>query len=136
MKQMRVSLWVASLTLLVSVTAHAHSVVPVENDIRISQSTKASLDPMGDMTPGGIGTDTKAQVGDILTFVISVTPAPNNATRGAGGYITAYVPANTEVVGARLIDANGNTVAPEHGSLMPDCQTHIAVIFGNPAQAN
>ena len=120
MKHIRYSLWVTSLTLLVSMTAYAHSVVPVENDMRISQSTKASIDPMGNMTPGGSGTDTKAQVGDILTFVIPITLAPNGATRGAGGYITTYVPANTEVVGARLIDRNGNTVAPMLGPLMPD----------------
>ena len=65
MKHIRYSLWVTSLTLLVSMTAYAHSVVPVENDMRISQSTKASIDPMGNMTPGGSGTDTKAQVGDV-----------------------------------------------------------------------
>src|SRR5689334_9297454 len=106
--------------LLVAAGAHAHSVAQVQTAKRISQATVVQLDPQGNPKPGGMGTDTKAQVGDVLTFIIQFTPVPNNATRGAGGYITEYVPANTEVVGARIIDKNGNTVAPKRGALMDD----------------
>src|SRR5690606_31759909 len=86
---------------LASGAAHAHSVAQVQTAKRISPVTVVALDPQGNPTPGGAGTDTKAKVGDVLTYIIRFTPVPNNATRGAGGYITEYVPANTEVVGAR-----------------------------------
>ncbi len=97
-----------------------HSVAQVQTAKRISRSTVILLDPQGNPVPGGTGTDTTAEVGDILTFIFQFTPVPNNATRGAGGYITEYVPANTEVVGARIIDKNGNTVAPHRGPQMDD----------------
>src|SRR6185369_5766299 len=71
-------------------------------------------------SPGGMGTDTKAKVGDVVSFSIRFTPVPNNATRGAGGYITEYIPGNTEVVGARIIDSAGNTLFPKRGPQMDD----------------
>ena len=101
-------------------TATAHSVAQVQTAKRISPVTIVGLDPQGNPMPGGVGTDTIAKVGDVLTFIIRFTPVPNNATRGAGGYITEYVPANTEVVGARFIDAAGNTVYPKRGPQMDD----------------
>lgn len=105
---------------LASTAARAHSVAQVQTAKRIAAATIVALDPQGNPTPGGMGTDTKAKVGDVLTFIIRFTPVPNNATRGAGGYITEYVPANTEVVGARFIDADGNTVYPHRGPHMDD----------------
>ncbi len=100
--------------------ALGHSVAQVQTAKRISPVTVVGLDPQGNPTPGGVGSDTKAKVGDVLTFIIRFTPVPNNATRGAGGYITEYVPANTEVVGARIIDAAGNSVYPKRGPQMDD----------------
>lgn len=108
------------LPLLLTTSADAHSVAQVQTAKRISQATVVALDPQGNPTPGGMGTDTKAKVGDVLTFILQFTPVPNNASRGAGGYITEYVPANTEVVGARIIDRNGKTVAPKRGPQMDD----------------
>jgi uncharacterized repeat protein (TIGR01451 family) len=110
----------AAALLLWPSIASAHSVGQVQTAKRISQQTVVLLDPQGNPTPGGMGTDTKAQVGDILTFVIQFTPVPNNATRGGGGYITEYVPANTEVVGVRLIDSDGKTVPPKRGGQYND----------------
>ncbi|MCC6526456.1 MAG: DUF11 domain-containing protein [Polyangiaceae bacterium] len=110
----------AALCLAAGSFAHAHSVAQVQTAKRISQQTVVLLDPQGNPTPGGVGTDTTAKVGDVLTFILQFTALPNNATRGAGGYITEYVPANTEVVGARLIDRDGNTVFPKAPALMDD----------------
>ena len=107
-------------TLLASSVAYGHSVGQVQTAKRIAQTTQILLDPQGNPTPGGVGTDTKAKVGDVLSFVIAFTPVPNGATRGAGGYITEYVPDNTVVVGARILDADGNTVAPQRGPWMDD----------------
>ncbi|MFO0547344.1 MAG: hypothetical protein U0271_03090 [Polyangiaceae bacterium] len=121
---MKIKLSRAALTalplLLAASSAHAHSVAQVQTAKRIAPSTIVALDPQGNPIPGGMGTDTVAKVGDILTFIIRFTPVPNSATRGAGGYITEYVPANTEVVGARIIDAQGNTLPPHRGALMDD----------------
>ncbi len=110
----------AAVILAFAGVADAHSVAQVQTAKRISQITAVALDPQGNPTPGGVGTDTTAKVRDVLTFMIQFTPVPNNASRGAGGYITEYVPANTEVVGARIIDKNGNTVAPKRGPQMDD----------------
>lgn len=120
MKRTSLGLIAGMGALLASADARAHSVAQVQTAKRISAATVVQLDPQGNPTPGGVGTDTKAKVGDVLTFIIQFTPLPNNATRGAGGYITEYVPANTEVVGARIIDRYGNTVAPKRGPQMDD----------------
>lgn len=100
--------------------SQAHSVAQVQTAKRIARSTVVLLDPQGNPGGGGAGTDTVLQVGDIITFIFQFTPVPNNATRGAGGYITEYVPPNTEVVGARIIDRDGNTVAPHRGPQMDE----------------
>ncbi len=98
-----------------------HSVAQVQTAKRLAESTIVFLDPQGNPTGGsGVGSNTTAQVGDILTFVLQFTPVPNGATRGAGGYITEYVPDNMEVVGARFIDRNGNTIRPQRGPQMDD----------------
>lgn len=111
---------VAFALVCVPAASQAHSVAQVQTAKRIAPSTIVALDPQGNPVPGGMGTDTTAQVGDVLTFIIRFTPLPNSASRGAGGYITEYVPANTEVVGARLIDALGNTLRPKRGAFMDD----------------
>lgn len=116
--------WLALATvavgLLVASDVLAHSVGQVQTAKRISAQTVSLLDPQGNPVPGGTGTDTTAAVGDILTFVIQFTPVPNSASRGGGGYITEYVPANTEVVGVRLIDRTGNTIPPKRGGQYDD----------------
>src|SRR5690242_8564093 len=116
------SLFVALSCAIVSLPglAAAHSVAQVQTAKRIAAATVVLLDPQGNPSPGGMGTDTKAKVGDVLTYVIQFTPVPNNASRGAGGYITEYVPANTEVVGARILDKDGKTITPKRGPQMDD----------------
>ena len=100
--------------------AQADSVAQVQTAKRISRSTVVLIDPQGrpGMVPGN--SDTAAEVGDILTFVIQFTPVPNGSTRGLGGYVTDYIPRNTEVVGARIVDRDGNTVPPHRGGLSAD----------------
>ncbi len=100
--------------------ARADSVAQVQTAKRISRQTVILIDPQG--RPGTTmgSTDTTIQPGDILTFIIQFTPVPNGANRGLGGYITDYIPLNTEVVGARIIDRNGNTVPPHRGGLAAD----------------
>ena len=94
---------VAGIAVLMG-AVRAHGVVPLATKTRVYKSTTAL----------------PARVGDVLTFVLEVEPLPNNATLGAGAYATVYVPANAEVVGARIIDERGNTVGPRPGPLMPD----------------
>lgn len=95
-----------------------HSVAQVQTAKRISRSTVALLDPQGNPAGSGGASDTVLKVGDVISFVFQFTPVPNNASRGAGGYITEYIPPNTVVVGARIIDRDGNTVTPHRGPQM------------------
>ena len=108
------------LALLCPNVSVAHSVGQVQTAKRIARATQVFLDPQGNPVGDGgtSGSDTTARQGDILTFVLQFTPVPNGASRGAGGYITEYVPANTEVVGVRIIDALGNTIKPQRGPQM------------------
>jgi len=115
-----VGICVGALVFSTSTLGSAHSVGQVQTAKRIAQATIIDLDPQGNPVPGGMGTDTTAQVGDILSFVIRFTPVPNGASRGAGGYITEYIPPNTEVVGVRIIDAAGKTIPPQRGPQMDD----------------
>jgi MYXO-CTERM domain-containing protein len=105
--------------LLAPSDAHADSVAQVATAKRISRATVALIDPQGQPIPGG-GANSLVKVGDVLTFTIQFTPVPNGAYRGLGGYITDYIPANTEVVGARIVDRAGNTVSPHRGGLSCD----------------
>lgn len=107
--------------LLAASSAQADSVAQVATAKRISRQTVSLIDPQGRpaVAPGSAG-NTLARVGDVLTFTIQFTPVPNGAFRGMGGYITDYIPPNTEVVGARIVDRNGNTVPPHRGGLACD----------------
>jgi len=113
---------VARLLVMVAVLggaqpALADSVAQVQTAKRIAETTVQLVDPQGGTSMGGAGSSVNYAVGDILTFIIRFTPVQNGATRGLGGYITEYIPPNTEVVGARFIDAAGQTVCPHRGGL-------------------
>lgn len=111
-----------SAALLTTSASRGDSVAQVATAKRISRQTVALIDPQGRpvVTDAGAAGTTLAAVGDILTFVIQFTPVPNGAYRGLGGYITDYIPPNTEVVGARIVDRFGNTVSPHRGGLSCD----------------
>ena len=118
--------------ILVGFSARADSVAQVQTAKQITRATVILLQPCEPDFEGGIdqngcdaqqqngNSDVKVDPGDILTFRIRFTPVPNGATRGLGGYITDYIPLNTEVVGARIVDGNGNTVPPHRGGLAQD----------------
>jgi hypothetical protein len=108
------------VALLTATSAAGHNAVALNTGSRLSPTTVALLDPLQNPGPGGVGTDTHARNGDILTFRIRFSPVNNGATRAAGSYVTAYVPMNTQVVGVRFTDRDGNTVVPQLGGLMND----------------
>ena len=45
--------------------------------------------------------------GDIVSYIIQFSPVANSATVGAAGYVTDYIPPNTEVVGASIVVPSG-----------------------------
>ncbi len=47
------------------------------------------------------------QVGDVVTYIIQFNPIANGAITGVAGYITDYIPAGTEVVGADIVAKDG-----------------------------
>lgn len=55
--------------------------------------------------------------GDTITYIIQFTPIGNGATTGVAGYITDYLPPGVEVVGADIVQPDGNggfvAVAPQ-----------------------
>ncbi len=110
----------AAMVLASSSGLHADNVGQISTAKRISRQTVVLIDPQGRPGVMPATTDTTVQPGDILTFVIRFTPVPNGATRGLGGYVTDYIPRNTEVVGARLVDAAGSTISPRRGGFGSD----------------
>ena len=86
--------------------SRADSVAQIQTAKRITAQTIEIIDPQGGTSTGGAGSNVNYAVGDILTFQFRFTPVENGATRGLGGYITEYVPANTEVVGARIVETH------------------------------
>ncbi len=116
-RQLSITLALIAITAMENDATHADSVAQVQTAKRISEQTVQLLDPQGGSSTGGGGSDVDYAIGDILTYTIRFTPVDNGATRGFGGYITEYVPGNTEVVGARIVDADGNTICPHRGGL-------------------
>lgn len=105
---------------LLAGSARADNVGQIQTGKRISAATVAVIDPESGTSSGGGTTDVRVAPGDILTFVFTFTPVPNGAQEGMGGYVTDYIPPNTEVVGARMIDRDGNTVPPRRAGLTHD----------------
>lgn len=63
------------------------------------------------------------QQGDVINYIIQFATIANGATVGAGGYVTDYIPAGTEVVGAWFVQPSGSDyihIAPGQASTMPD----------------
>ncbi len=96
----------------IAADAGATGQAPVLIPPRITDATVALIDPESGASGGTAGADTKLAVGDVISFRFSVFPVPDKILRGIGGWLTEYIPSNTEVVGVRFIDAAGNTVEP------------------------
>ena len=63
------------------------------------------------------------QQGDVINYIVQFATIANGATVGAGGYVTDYIPAGAEVVGAWFVQPSGADfiqVAPGQASTMPD----------------
>ncbi|MDG1409606.1 MAG: DUF11 domain-containing protein [Acidimicrobiales bacterium] len=80
--------------------APLHSVAQINLGVNFSQATQDLL-----VANGGVATD------DVLEWIIKFTPVPNgnDVQDGPGGYVTFYVPDGFEVVGASVVQPQGNT---------------------------
>lgn len=93
--------------------ANAHSVAQIQTTKYLAPETVNLLKTRA--TSGGTA---GLQQGDIISYIIQFSPVANgNVAVGAGGYVTDYIPAGSQVVGAAIVqpDGNGNyiNVAPD-----------------------
>lgn len=115
--------WVATLVALVVLhvgPAGADAVVSYAPGARLPEGTVAVVDPVVGSSPGTPGEELRLAAGDIVQIRIPVTPLPATAVRGIQSYVTVYLPAGTELVGARILDATGNVVEPRRAGLALD----------------
>jgi uncharacterized repeat protein (TIGR01451 family) len=82
--------------------ANAHSVAQVQTALYFAPETVQMLKDR--VTSGGAP---GLKAGDIVSYIIQFSPLGNGATVGSAGYLTDYIPANTEVVKASIIQPNG-----------------------------
>src|SRR5689334_13325366 len=92
----------------------ADGVAQVLTSKSLPPATVALIDPESGTSSGGGTTDVKVGVGDVVLFRFKYFPVPDKIIRGLQGYLTEYVPPNTEVVGVRIIDQNGLTIPPRY----------------------
>ncbi|MBI5478388.1 MAG: hypothetical protein HY906_05995, partial [Deltaproteobacteria bacterium] len=111
---------VALVGLAVGGPARGDGVAQVMVAKTIPAATVALIDPESGTSSGGGGTDVKYAVGDVLLFRFKYFPVPDKIIRGLGGYLTEFVPPNTQVVGVRIIDQNGLTIVPRYPGLADD----------------
>ena len=64
--------------------------------------------------------DVRLTAGDIILFRMNLFPVPNGQIHGLNGWLTEYIPPNTEVVGVRFIDPDGNTILPRQPGIASD----------------
>lgn len=103
---------------LLPATGHAHNVGQVQTTIYFAPETINLLTSRA--AAGGVP---GFQANDIVSYIISFQPVPNPginlpactgagyASTGVNGYITDYIPPNTQVVGASFVNADGVTLS-------------------------
>jgi von Willebrand factor type A domain/Putative metal-binding motif len=102
--------------------ARGDGVAQVMTAKSLPASTVAVIDPESGISSGGGSTDVKLAPGDVISFRFNYTPVPDKIVHGLQGYLTEYVPPNTEVVGVRFIDGTGLTIVPDYpGIAVNDC---------------
>ncbi len=127
------ALLMAVLVTAVLVTpAQGEGVTPIITNKSIPEATVSVIDPETGSSTGGGTTDVNVAPGDIILFQMTLTAVPDNSVRGVQSYVTDFIPANTEVVGIRIIDADGLTIPPNVYGLAPDdcginCNSYNAV---------
>jgi uncharacterized repeat protein (TIGR01451 family)/MYXO-CTERM domain-containing protein len=100
--------------------SRADGVAQVLSNKTLPAATVALIDPETGTSTGSGTTDVKVSVGDIILFRFKYFPVPDKIVRGLQGYLTEYIPANTEVVGVRIVDENGLTLPPRYPGIAVD----------------
>jgi len=111
---------IVALSMFITSDARGDGVAQVMTSKSIPQATVAVIDPESGTSAGGGTTDVRLAPGDIILFQFNYYPVPDKIVRGLQGYLTEYVPPNTEIVGIRFIDDNDNTVLPRYPGLATD----------------
>ena len=101
-------------------SAHGDGVAFVMTSKSLPDATIAVIDPEGGSSAGGGNTDVRIAPGDIILFRFNFTPVPDKIIRGLQAYITEYLPSNTEVVGIRVLDEDGNATIPRYPGIAVD----------------
>lgn len=103
----------------------------VLNSKSLPDATVAVIDPESGTSSGTAGSDVNLAVGDIILFRFAFAGVPDKAVQGQMGYLTEYVPPGTDVVGVRILNANGETIEPFHPGLTRDgCHSVSLCGFG------
>src|SRR5688572_55628 len=99
------------LLVLPPAAALADGVAQILTAKSIPASTIAVIDPESGTSEGGAGTDVKYAVGDILSFRFRYFPVPDNngSLDGMQGYLTEFIPPNTQVVGVRILSGDSSS---------------------------
>ena len=119
-QSLTLGLIVVCLSLAPSRDASAEGVGQVLTSKSIPAATVALIDPESGTSSGGSTTDVKVAVGDVILFQFNFSAVPDLRSSGLQGYLTEFVPSNTQVVGVRLIDENGLTIAPRLPGIAQD----------------
>ena len=96
----RCSAWLFALVLLaggVAPDAEAHSVGQIQTTKFLDQSTVNMLVARAASGGGGLAP------GDVVTYIVQFTPVQNSAYVGVYGYVTDYIPPNTQVLDAAFV---------------------------------
>jgi hypothetical protein len=110
----------AALLVARAPAARADGVAQVMTSKSLPAATVAVIDPESGTSSGTAGSDVRVAVGDIILFRFAFTPVPDKINRGLQGYLTEYLPPNTELVGVRITDATGNTIEPRYPGVAVD----------------
>jgi hypothetical protein len=98
---------------LAASTARGDGVGLFMNAKTIPEATVAVIDPESGTSSGGAsGTDLRIAVGDVILFRFNYFPVPDGHPHGQQGWVTEYIPQNTQVVGVRIINEAGETIIP------------------------
>lgn len=113
--------------------AHGVGIAEVMKAKSLPEATVQVVDPESGTSTGGGNSDVRLAVGDIILFRFAFSPVPDKANRSIQSYLTEYLPPNTEVVGVRIIDAQGRTIKPKlpglgiHGCSSGKCNTFTSL---------
>jgi uncharacterized repeat protein (TIGR01451 family)/fimbrial isopeptide formation D2 family protein len=99
----------SALALLFAVPgARADSVGQVQTTKYFAPETVALIKQrVQDVANGVPGATLGFKQGDTVSYIIQFTPIANSSNVGAGGYITDYIPAGTQVTGAWFVQPDG-----------------------------